>query len=271
MSTKPIRKIIRKFLLAVGVITAACSFNNTVAQPSGIEIRLLPDSTRVAIEITSAPASSWPFVDSYAGIVGLGRRVERFAAFDEAGKEVQVTESAPGQFRSAGPARRLRYEVDLRPVSRAADFSHLSWLDRERGVLMPLDLLPVTSGAAGTGGGSLRVHFQLPKSWTVHSGESQVSPDEYSMVDAGRAVFAVGANLRVSQANTSGLALNFVTNGVGYFIGAFVSGRVVDAYVMAAGRHDWRAIWVVPAVSAAAILILFAALFRPQPALARTR
>ena len=65
--------------------------------------------------------------------------------------------------------------------------------------------------------------------------------------------------------------LNFVTNGVGYFIGAFVSGRVVDAYVMAAGRHDWRAIWVVPAVSAAAILILFAALFRPQPALARTR
>jgi len=65
--------------------------------------------------------------------------------------------------------------------------------------------------------------------------------------------------------------LNFVTNGVGYFIGAFVSGRVVDAYVMAAGRHDWRAIWVVPAVSAAAILILFAALFRPQPALARNR
>ena len=65
--------------------------------------------------------------------------------------------------------------------------------------------------------------------------------------------------------------LNFVTNGVGYFIGAFVSGRVVDAYVTAAGRHDWRAIWIVPAVSAAAILILFAALFRPQPALARTR
>jgi nucleoside transporter len=57
--------------------------------------------------------------------------------------------------------------------------------------------------------------------------------------------------------------LNFVTNGVGYFIGAFVSGRVVDAYVTAGGGHDWRQIWMVPAVGAAVILLLFAVAFRP--------
>ncbi len=57
--------------------------------------------------------------------------------------------------------------------------------------------------------------------------------------------------------------LNFVTNGVGYFIGAFVSGRVVDAYVVGAGVHDWRQIWMVPAVGAAVILLLFAVAFRP--------
>ena len=56
--------------------------------------------------------------------------------------------------------------------------------------------------------------------------------------------------------------LNFVTNGVGYFIGAFVSGRVVDAYVTPAG-HDWPQIWMVPAGLAAIILALFAVLFRP--------
>jgi nucleoside transporter len=76
-----------------------------------------------------------------------------------------------------------------------------------------------------------------------------------------------GSNIRAAA---QGL-LNFVTNGVGYFIGAFVSGRVVDAYVNVGGRHDWRAIWIVPAVSAAAILVLFAALFRPQPAPARSQ
>jgi nucleoside transporter len=57
--------------------------------------------------------------------------------------------------------------------------------------------------------------------------------------------------------------LNFVTNGVGYFIGAFVSGRVVDMYVTPGG-HDWRSIWIVPAIGAALILLIFAAMFRPR-------
>jgi nucleoside transporter len=57
--------------------------------------------------------------------------------------------------------------------------------------------------------------------------------------------------------------LNFVTNGVGYFIGAFASGRVVDAFQLAGGGHDWRSIWIVPAVGAAAVLLLFGLLFRP--------
>jgi nucleoside transporter len=57
--------------------------------------------------------------------------------------------------------------------------------------------------------------------------------------------------------------LNFVTNGVGYFIGAFVSGRVVDAYLLPDG-HDWRSIWLVPAAASAAVLVLFALLFRPS-------
>jgi nucleoside transporter len=58
--------------------------------------------------------------------------------------------------------------------------------------------------------------------------------------------------------------LNFVTNGVGYFIGAFVSGRVVDAYRLTDGTHDWRSIWMVPAAGAAAVLLLFALMFRPS-------
>lgn len=61
--------------------------------------------------------------------------------------------------------------------------------------------------------------------------------------------------------------LNFVTNGLGYFVGAvFVAGRVVDAYAVPGGGHNWRAIWMVPALGAAVILVVFALLFRPRSA-----
>jgi len=60
--------------------------------------------------------------------------------------------------------------------------------------------------------------------------------------------------------------LNFVTNGVGYFIGAYVSGRVVDAYRLPDGTHDWDHVWHVPAFGALAILVIFAIVFRPRAA-----
>jgi nucleoside transporter len=73
------------------------------------------------------------------------------------------------------------------------------------------------------------------------------------------------ANERI-RAAAQGL-LTFATLGLGLFIGAWVSGQVVDANSVrdAAGAvsHDWRDIWLIPAGLAAGILIIFAALFRP--------
>lgn len=56
--------------------------------------------------------------------------------------------------------------------------------------------------------------------------------------------------------------ITLVTQGVGYLIGSYVSGHVVDANVAASGGHDWHSIWLFPAIGAAGILILFAFLFR---------
>jgi nucleoside transporter len=56
--------------------------------------------------------------------------------------------------------------------------------------------------------------------------------------------------------------INFVTNGVGYLLGARVSGAVVSRYE-STGAHDWQAIWMVPAVMALVVFIIFAITFRP--------
>ena len=64
--------------------------------------------------------------------------------------------------------------------------------------------------------------------------------------------------------------INFVTNGVGYYLGANVSGAVVQRYTTtaadptAAAAHNWPAIWMHPAVAAAVVMLLFAILFRPK-------
>ena len=58
--------------------------------------------------------------------------------------------------------------------------------------------------------------------------------------------------------------LTFVTQGVGYLIGSFASGYVVERYVTAGGGHDWHSIWLWPAVGAATILIIFAIVFRGE-------
>ncbi len=69
------------------------------------------------------------------------------------------------------------------------------------------------------------------------------------------------AGPRIRAAAQGFIAL--VTLGVGNFVGAWLSGRIVDAHVLADGRHDWAAIWRIPAAGALAIFVLFALLFRP--------
>jgi nucleoside transporter len=62
--------------------------------------------------------------------------------------------------------------------------------------------------------------------------------------------------------------INLVTNGLGYLVGAAVSGAVVGRYEVN-GAHDWRAIWMVPATMALVVAIMFAFSFKsraPQPA-----
>jgi nucleoside transporter len=57
---------------------------------------------------------------------------------------------------------------------------------------------------------------------------------------------------------------NLITQGVGIVIGSNIAGVVYGANIGTDGVHDWRAIWIVPAVIAFVAMLLFALTFREK-------
>ncbi|MEP6622113.1 MAG: nucleoside permease [bacterium] len=73
------------------------------------------------------------------------------------------------------------------------------------------------------------------------------------------------ADVKIRAAAQGFIAL--VTLGAGQAIGSWLSGVVVDANVDTGGavvHHEWFRIWLVPAIGAFVVLLIFAALFKPR-------
>jgi nucleoside transporter len=62
--------------------------------------------------------------------------------------------------------------------------------------------------------------------------------------------------------------ITFITYGIGMFLGAYLSGWVVDLYAKTSPSgilaHDWRSIWMVPAIGSALVLLVFWIGFRNE-------
>lgn len=73
------------------------------------------------------------------------------------------------------------------------------------------------------------------------------------------------ASVRIRAAAQGFIAL--VTLGAGQFVGSWLSGVVVEANSVPGPAdvpvHDWTTIWLVPAIGAVGVMVLFALFFRP--------
>lgn len=58
--------------------------------------------------------------------------------------------------------------------------------------------------------------------------------------------------------------ITLATYGVGMLIGYAISGMVADSNILADGTHAWQSIWLVPAIIAAVVMLLFGLLFREK-------
>jgi nucleoside transporter len=57
--------------------------------------------------------------------------------------------------------------------------------------------------------------------------------------------------------------ITLATYGIGMLFGFWIAGALTNAFALDAG-HDWRSIWIYPAVFAAAVAVAFALLFRNE-------
>jgi predicted metalloprotease with PDZ domain len=172
---------------------------------------------RVSVEAEPAKGTKvWSFRNAYAGVVGLGERIENLTLFDAEGSQVPARKLAAGEYEAAREATKVRYELKLGPPRETNATAHVSWLTATRGVLMPGDLLPLPLAHA-------KLSLLLPDGWKVATLETRNGGGQYEIDDADTSIFFIGADLRIAQAGVRGMEVSFATAGEW----AFADGDVV--------------------------------------------
>src|SRR6266498_2962668 len=124
---------------------------------------------RIRIEADFPKArNALSFRNAYGGVLGLGERFEMLEAIKASGESIAVQKLAPGEFQTSEEFRRLRYDVIVSEPARPAQMSHVSWLNREQGLLMLADLLPPATKDSGNFSSAL-ITVDVPMGWTVAS------------------------------------------------------------------------------------------------------
>lgn len=65
------------------------------------------------------------------------------------------------------------------------------------------------------------------------------------------------------QHSAQGL-ITFATYGLGFYIGTLASGKIVDVYPLGENMHDWKMIWLIPAIFSVIVLLFFAFFFKDK-------
>lgn len=175
-------------------------------------LSLSPARIKVEGERTSG-SRTWSFRNTYAGIMGLGERIENLTLLDASGNNIPAKKLAPGEYEATSEAVRFSYEVRVDAPSKATDAAYSSWLTNERGFLMLGDLLPRSGDSRERATTSLAVRFIMPRQWIIATNEMRASEGLYEINNLARAVFYVGKDLRLSHARVGEMDLSIVTAG----------------------------------------------------------
>jgi hypothetical protein len=149
------------------------------------------------------------FRNTYAGVLGLGERIETVEGIRDNGERIQLKNLTPGEFQSVERLSRFAYEVNLAGPRRAADLSHVSSFTSEYGLLMMADLLPQSRADSSTFASAL-IDVDMPNGWTVSSNIKK-DGSQFSTDDPETAVFLVGPSLHEKHQRLSTTNFSLIT------------------------------------------------------------
>ncbi|WP_420603306.1 nucleoside permease [Flagellimonas sp.] len=58
--------------------------------------------------------------------------------------------------------------------------------------------------------------------------------------------------------------ITLATYGVGMLMGFWIAGRITDMYLISENAHDWGSVWIIPAIFALVVFLLFALFFKKE-------
>jgi predicted metalloprotease with PDZ domain len=224
---------VRESVVTCCALLSLATVSGASAQTPKVRISvtsLAPAMIRIEAELPCA-TNVLSFRNTYAGVLGLGERIEKVEATTGSGESVQVRKLAPGEFQSGEQFSRLSYEVNVAEPSRPAQMSHVSWLNRDHGVLMLADLLPQSTANSGSFSAAL-VSVEVPKGWTVASNTKRVG-SQFSTDDPETSVFLVGPALHEKRQRLASTSFSIITSGKWPFSdndALKIAGKIIEEY-----------------------------------------
>lgn len=212
------------------ILAASSPVNAQTLQARIRVISVAPATIRIDAEFPNA-TDVLSFRNTYGGVLGLGERIETVEAFKPNGEGIQVRKLAPGEFQSAEKSTRFRYEVNVAEPERPAQMSHVSWLNRDHGLLMLADLLPQSTKDSASFSAAL-IDVDAPTGWTV-AANSKKEGSRFSTDDPETAVFLVGPSVHEKRQEVGATNLSIITSGKWPFsdnAARKLAGEIIEEY-----------------------------------------
>lgn len=198
-------------LLFVSTFLGLAGGTEARAQTLTAQVKIIsvsPARLRIDLELQEA-TNVLSFRNTYAGILGLGERIDGVSASLES-QNIPIRKLASGEYQGQTKFTRVSYEVDVTVPAKPSQMSHVSWLNKDHGVLMLADLLPRSEKDHKAT--TTTVRLGVPSGWTVAS-NVEGRAGETSTADPDSALFVVGPLIQQRTRRLGATEVSVVTSG----------------------------------------------------------